>query len=215
MAYKHHHHLSVIVTLVALAALLLTVNMSIDASMLALGIFILYWVLSKLYFDYSKTKIEERMYLTVIGNIFLFLFVSLIAFLSRADILSIVLGILMSTTILLFPLSHSLTPSRELKRIARLPLIKHRYFIPFCSCYRVDLESPNPVYIRDVIGLDEMEISFYLKYPPKTELKKDPIIKELNIEDNRVSIKVDKKTMKNHPTHVLKIVKKIAKELRV
>ena len=213
MAYHHHHHLSVTITILALVVLLITARMDIEATIMALGIFVIYWVLSSLYFGYAGSKVEERMFLTVMGNIFLFMFVALIAFLSRTDPLSILIGILLSITILLFPVSHSISPSNELRRIVRLPQIKHKYYIPFSSCYRVDLEFPDPLYIRDVFGSDEMEFSWYMKYPPRNLefIRKPGIVGEIYVEGNRISVDINKKIIKRRPSLAFKVVKKIAK----
>ncbi len=214
MAYKHHHELSVTITLIALAALLLTVRMDLDTSTIAVGIFILYWILSSIYFRYFQPRIEERIFLMVTGTIFLFLFISLIAFLSQVNIATIILGIVLSITILLFPMSHSLLPSHELRRLSEMPEVKHKYFMPFSSCYRVDVEFPSSLYIRDVIGSDEMEFSFYLKHPPKTyKIIESHLVKGISAEGNRVSLEIDRKIIGARPRMVLRLVQKIAREL--
>jgi len=214
MAYKHHHEISITITLIALSALLITVQMNIETSITSVGIFILYWVVSSAYFKYFESRIEERIFLTVTGTIFLFIFISLLAFLSNVDLLTILLGILLSTAILFFPISHSLLPSRELRIISNMPEVKHKYFMPFSSCYRVDVENPTSLYIRDVIGSDEIEFSFYLKNAPRAEkVRQTSLIKELSVEGKRISIDVSRDNVRSHPRNVLRAVQRIAKEL--
>lgn len=214
MGYEHHFEFSVLIAVLALGALLYTVRMDFETAVLSVGIFVMYWALSSLYFLFVDHRIETGRFAMVTGTVFLFLFICLLAFLSKSSAMDIVLGILVSIGILLFPLSHSLVPTHDLKQLAKAPPVQHAHFIPFSSCYRLDVGFPNPLYVRDVPGHKTLEFSFYLKHEPRTyKIVESDLVHGVSKDGLRVSLQVARAKVRQSPKRVLGIVQRIANHL--